>query len=228
MNRRKRSLLIFTLAVAALAVVPAAWAGDHAPASDKKAEKVEREAEKVAAEKGDKKERPVTKAPCEERTFARVFEPWNDRALYTLAPAGDFETPANGWTLDGAVVAADSSPFVLGSALGASSLELPAGATALSSPICVERGFPSFRLVARSVSADRAVVKVEVVYANGRVKKAGRLKPAADWAVTRKLSLAQGRFRVRRGESALVQLRFAVTAGTARLDDLYVDPRFHR
>ena len=63
------------------------------------------------------------------------------------------------------------------------------------------------------------------MYADGRVKKAGRLKPAADWAVTRKLSLAQGRFRVRRGESALVQLRFAVTAGTARLDDVYVDPR---
>ena len=216
------------LAVAAMAVAAPAWAGDHEAVSEKKAEKqVEREAEKVAAEK-PAKERPVTKAPCEERTFARVFEPWNDRALYTLAPAGDFETPADGWTLDGAVVAADSSPFVLGTALGVSSLELPAGATALSAPICVARGFPSFRLAARSVSAEQAVVKVGVVYADGRVKKAGRLKPAADWAVTRKLSLAQGRFRVRRGDSALVQLRFAVTAGTARLDDLYVDPRFHR
>ena len=170
----------------------------------------------------------MTKAPCEERPFARVFEPWNDRRLYTLAPGGDFETAAEGWTLDGGIVAADSSPFVLGEALGASSLELPAGASAVTPPICVERGFPSFRLVARSVSADQAVVKVEVVFADGRVKKAGRLKPAADWAVTRKLSLAQGRFRVRRGESALVQLRFAVTTGTARLDDVYVDPRFHR
>jgi hypothetical protein len=67
-----------------------------------------------------------------------------------------------------------------------------------------------------------------VVYADGRTKKAGRLKPAADWAVTRKLSLAQGRFRVRRGHSALVQLRFAVMAGTARIDDVYIDPRFWR
>jgi hypothetical protein len=66
------------------------------------------------------------------------------------------------------------------------------------------------------------------VYADGRTKKAGRLKPAADWAVTRKLSLAQGRFRLRRGQSALVRLRFAVTAGTARIDDVYVDPRLHR
>jgi hypothetical protein len=165
---------------------------------------------------------------CEERTFAPVFEPWNDRRLYTPAPGGDFETAAAGWTLEGATLAADSSPFLLSAALGASSLELPADATALSPPICVERGFPSFRLVARSVSAEPAVVKVQVVYADGRAKKTGRLKPAADWAVTRKLSLAQGRFRVRRGESALVQLRFAVTSGTARLDDLYIDPRFWR
>ena len=187
----------------------------------------------AGADKKAEKERPVrqdvvAKAPCEERTFARVFQPWNDNRLYTLAPGGDFETPADGWTLEGTTVAADSSPFVLGAALGASSLELPAGATALSPPICVERGFPSFRLAARTVSTDQAVVKVGVVYADGRVKKTGRVKPAFDWAVTRKLSLAQGRFRVHRGESAMVQLRFAVTAGTARLDDVYVDPRFWR
>jgi hypothetical protein len=174
---------------------------------------------------GKKSERkPASR--CEERTFTRVFEPWKDRRLYT--PATGFETAAAAWTLEGATVVADSSQFLLGAALGASSLELPAGATALSPAICVERGFPGFRLVARSVSAEPAVVKVQVVYADGRAKKAGRLKPAADWAVTRKLSLAQGRFRVRRGESALVQLRFAVTSGAARLDDLYIDPRFRR
>jgi hypothetical protein len=182
---------------------------------------------------GAKKERSdredvVIKEPCAERSVARVFKPWNDRRLYTLAPGGDFETAAEGWTLEGATVAADSSPFLLGAALGASSLELPAGATALSPPICVERGYPSFRLVARTVSAEKAVMKVAVVYADGSVKKTGRLKPAADWRVTRKLSLAQGRFRVRRGESAMVQVRFEVTAGTARLDDVYVDPRFWR
>jgi hypothetical protein len=183
---------------------------------------------KKAGKKPSGRKDVIRKAPCEERTFARVFKPWHDRRLYTLAPGGDFETQAEGWTLEGASPAADSSPFVLGAALGASSLELPAGATALSPPVCVERGFPSFRLAARTVSAEQAVVKVGVVYADGRVKKTGVLKPAADWAVTRKLSLAQGRFRVRRGESALVQLRFAVTAGTARVDDVYVDPRFWR
>lgn len=232
--------LALAMALALLVVAaPVAFAGRPDDAGDAGADKkAERQAEKVEREQARsdekaEKERPsrgevVTKAPCEARTFARVFEPFNDSRLYTLAPGGDFETAAEGWMLEGATVAADSSPFVLGAALGVSSLELPAGATALSPPICVERGFPGFRLAARTVSTDQAVVKVGVVYADGRVKKAGRLKPAADWAVTRKLSLAQGRFRVRRGESAQVQLRFAVTAGTARLDDLYVDPRFWR
>jgi hypothetical protein len=166
--------------------------------------------------------------PCEARDFARVFKPWHDRALYTVAPGGDFETLAEGWTLEGATVAADSSPFRLGAALGTSSLELPAGSSAVSPPICVERGFPSFRSVARSVSAERAVVKVQVLYGDGRRKAAGRLKPGADWTPTRKLSLAQGRFKIRRGRSAQVQLRFAVTSGTARVDDVYVDPRMWR
>ena len=242
--KRSRPGLALATCLALLIAAPAAFADRPEGAGDagrqmkteRHAENAEREqarSEEKTSEAGTEKERAdredvVTKTPCEARTFARVFKPWNDRRLYTLAPGGDFETAAEGWSLDGASVAADSSPFLLGPALGASSLELPAGATALSPAVCVERGYPSFRLVARTVSSDRAIVKVSVVYADGSVKKTGRLKPAADWAVTRKLSLAQGRFRVRRGESALVQLRFAVTAGTARLDDVYVDPRFWR
>lgn len=219
---RSRLGRALALAVALLAVAaPLAWAGT----SDAASEPV---TEKKAEKKEAGKKKAVAGVPCDDRVFARVFKPWHDRRLYTLAPGGDFETPAEGWTLEGAAPAVDSSPFLLGAALGVSSLELPAGATAVTPPICVERGFPSFRLAARSVSTDQAVLKVEVVYADGRSKKAGRLKPAADWAVTRKLSLAQGRFRLRRGQSALVQLRFAATAGTARIDDIYVDPRFWR
>jgi hypothetical protein len=173
--------------------------------------------------------KPAAAAPCEERVFSRVFKPWNDRALYTLAPGGDFETLAEGWTLEGpAVIAADSSPFLLGATLGTGSLELPAGATAVSPPICVQRGFPTFRFLARSVSVEPSQLKVQVVYASGKTKTTGLVKPAAEWAPTRKLSLAQGRFRTRRRGTALVQLRFAALAGTVHVDDVYVDPRYNR
>jgi len=249
MPRLKRFRLGLAFAmIAALLVVaaPAAWAGQPDDVTPEKAERVaakdtekaEKEAPKEPeqVEKAEKPAKPedagkkkaITRVPCEDRVFSRVFKPWHDRALYTLAPGGDFETLAEGWTLEGAALAADSSPFQLGAALGASSLELPAGASALSPPICVERGFPSFRLVAKSVSTEQAVVKVQVIYANGRRKATGRVKPAAEWTPTRKLSLAQGRFKVRRGHSAQVQLRFAVTAGTARIDDVYIDPRMWR
>jgi hypothetical protein len=200
------------------------------------AEKAEKPEKVEKTEKTDKVEAPEKAAdqpaaagePCGDRVFAPVFKPFNDRRLYTLAPGGDFETLAEGWTLENAVLAADSSPFVLGAALGASSLELPAGATALSPPICVRRGMPSFRFLAKSVSAEQATLKVEILYASGRVKGRGRLLPAAEWAPTKKLSLSQGQFRVKRRGSTQIRLRFAVTAGTARIDDVYIDPRMWR
>ena len=249
-SKRSRFGLAFAMVTALLALAaPAAFAGkpDSAPdravdgqvvkdaaqaegAEKAEAAKPEDAAKSDEGEKSEKSEKKhaVSSEPCADREFARVFKPWHDRALYTLAPGGDFETLAEGWTLEGGVLAADSSPFLLGAALGASSLELPAGASAVTPPICVERGFPSFRFVARSVGEERAVMKVQVLYADGKKKATGRVKPGAEWAPTRKLSLAQGRFKIRRGRSAQVQLRFAVTTGTARLDDVYIDPRMWR
>ena len=200
---------------------------DERPAKpeERAAKRKERAAERSG---GERNEVPADGA-CEDRVFSRVFKPWHDRALYTLAPGGDFETQAEGWTLAGpAAIAPESAPFLLGSALGTGSLELAAGASAVSPQICVKRGFPSFRFVARSASAEKSVLKVEVVYASGKVKRTGRLKPGAEWAPTRKLSLTQGRFKTKRHGSALIQLRFAAVAGTVRMDDVYVDPRYKR
>jgi len=201
-------------ATAALAIMaPLAHAGDVKPENVAKVEKVGK----------------VETAPCADRTFTKVFSAWRDKALYTLADGGDFETQALGWTLDGpASIAADSPPFLLGTALGVSSLELPAGASAVSPPICVARGFKSFRFAARSVSADQGVLRVQVLYARGKERSAGRVRPGTEWAPTRKISLAQGLFHVRRRASTTVRLRFAASAGSVRLDDVYVDPRFNR
>jgi hypothetical protein len=241
-SKRPRLGLAFALVATLLAVAaPVAWADPPEEVADRKAEKVaakevektEKEAAKPegAAEKPEKvvdADEPVASAdPCS-RIFAPVFKPWRDRRLYTLAPGGDFETLAEGWTLEGATLAADSTPFVLGAALGASSLELPAGATALSPPICVRRGMPSFRFVARSVGEEKAAVKVEILYASGKVKGRGRLKPGAEWAPTKKLALSQGQFKIKRRASTQIRLRFAVTSGTARIDDVYIDPRMWR
>lgn len=253
--RLGRILLVAAFAFAVVAPAASAGGTDAETPEVEKPEVVKPEVETPAEEKAADEKR-VASAPCEERVFSRVFKPWHDRALYTLAPGGDFETQAEGWTVAGpAALAADSSPFQLGAAVGAGSLELQAGATAVSPPICVQRGFKSIRFVARSVGAEEGldgvettvdaaeavaeaagavteaadgVLKVQVVYADGKTKKAGRLMPGFEWSPTRKISLAQGRFRTRRRGSALIQLRFAATAGTVRLDDVHVDPRYHR
>jgi hypothetical protein len=171
---------------------------------------------------------PVAGSPCPDRVFSTVFSAFRDRALYTPAPDGDFEAGASGWELSGgAAVVDESSSILLGEALGARSLELADGGSAVSPEICVERGFPSFRFVTRS--ADGGVLRVAVLYRDGRkAKKAGRVKARAGWRVTRKVSLAQGRFRVKRGQSASVQLRFTASRGSVRVDDVYIDPRLRR
>jgi len=222
------------LAVAAPAAAAARTAGEPAgnPAGEPADRPAGESADRLAGESADRPAgNPADKpaAACDPRVFSAVFEPWHDRALYTPAPGGDFETQAEGWTLEGpAAIAADSSPFLLGAALGAGSLELAAGASAVSPPICVKRGFPSFRFVARSVGTEAGVLKVQVLYPGRKPKKAGHVKPAAEWTPTRRLSLAQGRFRTRRGRSALIRLRFAATAGTVHMDDVYIDPRYNR
>jgi len=176
--------------------------------------------------KSDAPAAPAAGSACPERAFSTVFSAFRDRALYTLAPDGDFEAGAVGWSLtDGAAVVDESSSIQLGAVLGATSLELAAGASAVSPEICVERGFPSFRFAARGAG----VLRVHVIYRGGRrSKKAGRVKGGKAWHVTRKVSLAQGRFRVKRGQSANVQLKFTASRGTIRMDDLYVDPRLRR
>ena len=218
------SLAVVTAAVALMA--PVADAADTKADNVQKAEKlgkVETKAGYLAPKKS------ANAAPCADRTFAKVFSAWHDNALYTLAGGGDFETQADGWTLDGAAsIAADSPPFLLGTELGVSSLELAAGATAVSPPICVARGFKSFRFAARSVSADQGRLRVQVLYANGKKKSPRRVRPSAEWAPTRKLSLSQGLFHVRRRASTEIQLRFTASAGTVRIDDVYVDPFLRR
>ena len=177
-----------------------------------------------AAQSADVPAADVRDAACETGSLSQVFAPWEDRALYTLAPGGDFETAAEGWMLDGAaLVTGDSSPFLLGAALGTGSVELGAGASALSPPICVETGFPTFRFMARSLEDDAGELTVELVHSDGETQPVGQVLPGAEWAPTRRVSLAQGR-----SASGPVQLRFAVVAGTVRVDDVYIDPRYHR
>jgi hypothetical protein len=157
-------------------------------------------------------------AACAPRAFTTVFAKWSDSALYTLAPGGSFESTATGWTLTGrAAVVAGSSPF----ATGKSSLSLPAGASALSGPICVEKGYPSWRFAARSTGGKLAV---EVIYPR-KAKESAAFTPRAAWGLTPVLRLSQGQFGY---GAAYIRLRITASVATVGVDDVYVDPRYNR
>lgn len=168
--------------------------------------------------------------PCAPRPFSTIFSAFGDTALYTLAPDGGLEAGAAGWTLGaGATVAKESSSIKLDGKLGTRSLELASGATATTPSICVERGYPSFRFVARSLVAAKGSLRVDVIYgADRRVKTAGTITPAAGWAPSPELKLAEGQFKVKDGESGEVKFQFTASGGMVRVDDVYVDPRLRR
>ena len=174
---------------------------------------------------------PAAFAACPTRSFDPVFSDFNDGALYTLAPGGDFESAATDWTLSGgATLVADNPSRLAADAGDSTSLELASGASATSPEFCVAAGYPSARLFSEAVSRGRfgAWLLAEVLYADGSHQPVGLLGARPEWDATRKLSLAQGRFRRWFGADATasVRLRFTSLSGVTRIDDVYVDPRF--
>jgi hypothetical protein len=145
---------------------------------------------------------------CPARAFSPVFAASGDNALYTLAPGGDFESGAAGWTLTGAA------------RVDQGSLSIPAGASALSPPICVEKNYPSWRFAARSGGGK---VAVEVLYPK-QTKDSGAVAPSGGWSLSPVLKFSTGQFQ----GATNIQIRFTASAQRVQLDDVYIDPRFHR
>ena len=162
--------------------------------------------------------------------FSTIFSAFGDTALYTLAPDGGFE--AGGRGLDRSAPARRSRGRARRSSSTASWAPLARaglGATATTPPICVERGFPSFRFVARSLVAAKGSLRVDVIYgADRKSRPAGTISPAAGWAPHQSSSWPKASSRSRHGESGDVKLQFTASGGTVRMDDVYVDPRLRR
>jgi hypothetical protein len=170
-----------------------------------------------------------------DHALSTPFTAWADWADYALAPGGDFESGAIGWTLTkNAGLAQDNQPYRIGASAGATSLELPAGSTATSAPMCIDSSYPFFRLFARKLGTGKAGLRVNVLFLDnkGNLKgtMSGDVRAASnDWSLTDSLkigvtfdpSLADG--------AAPVAFQFiAPKDNTWRIDDLYVDPYARR
>jgi hypothetical protein len=99
------------------------------------------------------------------------FKPWGDSKSYVLAPGGDFETGAAGWTLNGgARVVTGNESFAVGGTGQTHSLSLPAGSSATSPPMCIGLFSGGMRLFTSNTGRPNSRLRVQVIYDAGRVR----------------------------------------------------------
>jgi hypothetical protein len=156
--------------------------------------------------------------------LSQPFLAFGDDDSYFLAPSGDFEAGAPGWTLDGGAALVDS-PAGTGTALS-----LPPGATAVSPPVCVTRNHVSARLFGQAFDGprrDRARISVDVAGATGVITADKNIRVLDTWVPTRQFRLGASFFDLDPVTGTTeIRMRF-VTDGpaTAVLDGLWVDPK---
>jgi hypothetical protein len=155
---------------------------------------------------------------CNSSPLSQPFAPWGDTSSYALAPGGDFES--SGWTLsNGAQVVAGSEPFAATRTLGASSLSLPAGASAVSPSTCVNAAYPTLRFFVAGTGA----VLVQVVY-NGKAIPTGLALASGNWAPSPVLMTGGAIIGAFSGGTAQVSLRLTALTGHPQVDDVFIDP----
>jgi hypothetical protein len=171
---------------------------------------------------------PAAAVGCAAPALAPALSAFGDPRSYFLAPGGDFESTANGWTLTGgAARATGSGPLRLGTAAG--SLRLPAGGTATSPVFCVDLEYPTFRFFAAKGGAPLSVDVIYPVLGTNKPRATDIKGGSATWTLAKDVSLRPETVTKNAGWRA-VQLRFvaAPSAGAKRdwlVDDVLVDPR---
>jgi hypothetical protein len=167
-------------------------------------------------------------ATCPSSPLSQPFLQWGDSNSYTLVAGGNFEGSLAEWTLaHGAQRAAGSEPYGVTGALGASSLALPLGASAQSPFTCVSANDPTFRFFARN-EGPAATVRAEVVYKTPLGNLAvpvGIVVLKGGWQPTASLPTGSAIASALLNGSAQLALRFTALSGSARIDDVFIDPR---
>ena len=162
-------------------------------------------------------------------TTERPFARWLDPFQYSLAPDGDFERDG-GWQLkSGARIVSGNETFFVHGTADRRSLSLPAGASALSSPICLGLGDPTVRFFS-SGGALLSLLKVDAVYTTALgtiVTPVGVVLPSRNWSPGLPLPILANVVGLTslQGTTTSVRLRFtSVGRAEWRIDDVYVDP----
>jgi hypothetical protein len=164
-------------------------------------------------------------------TLAQSFSPWGDANQYTPAPNAGLEDGATGWTLSGgATVVEGNEPWSIGGAGHHNSLDLPAGSSAVTAPLCIDETYPHFRLFARSTGKAGSALKIEVLYFDSKGKLINSKPydykaPSNVWQPTGMVGINVFTSKTTVA-AAPVAFRFTPANNDAhfQIDDVYVDP----
>jgi hypothetical protein len=165
-------------------------------------------------------------------TLQQFFFGWNDTSLYTPVANAGVEQGSTGWTLTGsAAVVAGNEPWNIGGPSDRSSLNLPAGSSAVTAPICIDETYPHFRLFVRNTGALNTSLKIEVLYFDTKGKLIST-KPydyktqSTAWEASGLVGINVFSSKKTTVAAAPVTFRFTPTGSGARyqIDDVYVDP----
>ena len=180
----------------------------------------------------------VASAPsCDNGANSQPFTQWGDTNNYFLAPGGNFESGAAGWTLNGARITNDQEPWRVQQDNGSHALVVPAGHSVVSPTMCVGIENPSMRFFAHRsgggllAAASQLVVTARVETSLGLVVEVpvgtiNLLSNGTTWNKTPVQIVLASLLPLLPGEHTPIQFRFAAV-GTADWvsDDVFVDPR---
>jgi hypothetical protein len=183
----------------------------------------------------------VASAPsCSNGAVTQAFAQFGDSRYYFLAPGGNFETGAKGWSLGGARIVSDQEPWRVNRDGGTRALSIPAGGTVVSPTICVGIEHPAMRFFAHRsgggllAAASQLVVTARVETSLGLVVEVPvgtitTLTNGTQWNKTPVQIVLASLLPLLPGEHTPIQFRFT-SVGTAAwvIDDVFVDPRFRR
>jgi hypothetical protein len=168
---------------------------------------------------------------CPDEVFTQPLLAFGDSRFYTLAPgesAGDFD--GTGWTLSGG---ASIVTTTLADGSAGSVLDLPAGSSAVSPPMCVSTGYQAGRMMTRVVApppGHQRLSPPKVRFSTTTLAGKGpnrhmRVPGRADWHLTHKMPVAPGN-----PGTETVNFKFTAAPGSSEMQvyNLYVDPRMWR
>jgi hypothetical protein len=168
---------------------------------------------------------PVKTSACSEPnyTFSQPFSSFRDAHWYTLAPGQSVNSfDGTGWTLSGGAKLVTTT---LADGSTGTVLDLPAGATAVSPPMCVSAAYPSARAQVRDMVGAPSI-HLFVQYTNTpsweKPAAVGVFAGKADWVDSQPLNLHPGKLY------GWQQEVFTLTGGDkgsdAQVYNFYVDP----